>query len=167
MEHGVGIEAAERLVQEQDRRVVQERGRDQDLLLHPLREPDHRAVAGGLEVPECQVRRRPRADLSLCDAMHPADKPEVLVGREALVDVAVLGDVPEPALGLDGVGPDADPADLDAARVRQERAGKQPHRRRLASAVGSDVAGHRPGLDLERDVAQDRGAVDGDVDALD
>ena len=66
IEGGLGIERGRRLVEEDHRRVVEQRARDGELLLHALAErarPRRRAVPTGSNRPQVAARSAPRASL--------------------------------------------------------------------------------------------------------
>ena len=143
-----GIHAVERLVEEQDRRVVDERAGDLGALAHALRVRPDRAI-GRLG----QVDRGDRPGggrVRVGDALQSRVEARELETGQVRVDGLALGDEPDVAVHL-GSAPGGRALDEDAAGRRCEEAGHQVQERRLAGAVRAEQAGHAR-AEPERDV---------------
>ena len=140
------IEARERLVHEQDLGLVEDRGDELDLLLVALRQllgaPVRRIRGCGSGPASACASLRAR---SRRRAVQRGEVDELVEDRHPRIQPALLGEVaPRPA-GQLGAGR-AVPADL--AGVRLEDAETDPHRGRLAGAVGAEEAEDRPARNL-------------------
>ena len=142
------VHPVERFVEEQDRRVVDERSGDLRALAHPLRVRPDRAV-GGLG----QVDRGDRpvgGGRRIGDALESGVEKRELATGQVRMDGLALGDEPDVPVHL-GATPCGRPLDEDAAGRRREQAGHQVEERRLAGTVGAEQAGDA-GTEPERDV---------------
>ena len=148
------IDRRQRLVQQQDRRVPQQRAGDGDALALPAREADaaladHRRVALRQAGDEAVRVGRPRRRLDLGVARVRLAEADVL-RRRAVEEIGVLIDHAEP-----GAEPRAlqraqvAAAEQDAASLRVVEAQQQAQDRGLAGAARADDADPLPRLDLE------------------
>ena len=100
----VGVEPVERLVEKQHVRPVNERGRDEHLLPHALRELGHALlprVAQAEELEQLVAARQRRLRIEMVQAR---DELEVLGRRETVVERRRLRHVPDALLDLERVG---------------------------------------------------------------
>ena len=150
--HADRVEPGERLVQDEQIRIVDQRGRQLHALLVAVRE--------GLELVALPCRRRPGARSSAGPsrgrraarhAVQPAQVLELFQHDHAGVEAALLRHVAEGAarLAVDGR---AAPAHL--AAVQGDHADDGPHGRRLAGAVGAEEAEDLAGRHGERQPVQ-------------
>jgi hypothetical protein len=160
----LGVEAVDRFVEEQSRRVAQQRRGDAEALAHPEGEPAGPAV-----------RHVGQADL-LEDVVGPPAVDAVGVGEPAQV-------VPGAAARVDGLGleegayvaqgepevPVRVAVDGDPARGGGVEAHHHPHGCRLPGPVGAEEAGDFAGSYLEAEIVDGHGrpVALGDVGELD
>ena len=156
------VERAERLVEQEHTRAVDERAGERDALLLAAGELPRLAAAESLQPDERQhlvdAARAPAA----VDALAPEPKGDVLEDRQMREERVALEDGVHVAL-VRRQPDDVTVAELDRALVRLLEAADHPQRRRLAAAGRPEQREEGAGRDLERD------AVDGDdvVEALD
>ena len=144
------VEPGGRLVEEQHRGTVDERGSEVEPPPHSSREGAHHAVGRVVEVEAFEQLGATRLDLVAVEVGEAPDHGEVLGGGEVLVDRGVLAgeaDRGADALGLVG---HVDPEHACRPRVGPEQRGEHPHRRGLARAVGTEHPEDVTGLHLER-----------------
>jgi hypothetical protein len=139
------IDAGGRLVEQQQIRLGDERGRQRQLLLHAAGEragetPAKRAQADHVEQP-----RRPSIGLVARHAVQVAAQTHVLVDREILVEAEALRHQTERAGGA-----------RHRSRRRGEHAGDQPEEGGLAGAVRADQREHLAARHRQRDVGERR-----------
>ena len=148
MEPLAWVHAVERLVEDEDRRIVDERGRDLDALLHPLRVAADRAPGCVVQVHQADgsLRRAARVVelLELGGGGH-----ELEPGQEAVHGLALRHETHAP-VEL-GVPPGGRLIELDGAGARAEEARHHMQQGRLARAVRPQQPGDA-GADVERDV---------------
>ena len=169
-EHGAGrlrVEARGRLVEQQEIGLVQHRARQ--------REPG--AHAGGVAA-DLLVERvgDPEALRGLGDPgvdqprFHPEQRGRVLevVGaRQPVVQRGAGGHdtAPAPHLGAFGLDLGVEPERAHRAAVGMQRAGDQPHDRRLAGTVRAEQHRHRAARDLEGEVVDREHLAEGAANA--
>ena len=142
------VHAVERLVEEQDPRLVDERAGELRPLAHALGVRADRPVRG-----VGQVDRRDRPGAAASGSATPWRRALSRANsrpRQERVDGLALGDETDVAVHL-GAAPGALALDQDAAGRRREQAGHQVEERRLAGAVRAEESGHA-GSESERDV---------------
>ncbi|ELS56589.1 putative Nodulation ABC transporter NodI [Streptomyces viridochromogenes Tue57] len=146
-EDALGVEAVDRLVEQQHLRVAEQRGGDAEALAHAEREALGALPGHVLETDHAQHLVHPPGR----DAGQLGQTQQVVAGRPAAVHG--LG-VQQGADLAGGVGQLAVriAADGDLARGRVVQAQDHPHRRRLARAVGAQEAGDGAGPHLEGQV---------------
>src|SRR5215475_11827414 len=138
-EVGLPVEALVGLVEEQDRRVVQEGQGQAEFLLGPARQGARAlAAAAGIAEPFDQLAGPAGAG----DPVRGLEVAHVLVHGERFVQDGRLRAVARPAV------------DGDAARVRAQVAREDPEQRRLAGPVLPDHRDQLPRRDLEIDAGQ-------------
>jgi hypothetical protein len=154
---GRHVQPDRRLVQQQDRRVGDQRRGDRDLLLHATGVGAHGLVAA---FPQAQLGEQPlRAgpDLAAAQALQAAEVQQVLPGRQRPVHVAGAfqhrADLPHRGRTLPGHVVAVQP---DRARRGQDQPAQHLDRGRLAGAVGAEQADHLPWRHAQRDVADGR-----------
>src|SRR5215510_9367913 len=138
--HGVAgerIERRERLVHEQDGRVVGERARDRDSLLHAAREVVRVGLGELLELDQAQLLERDALALGLAHALH----------LEAEGDVAERGapgkelrEILEHDAAIGALATHRLTADPDLAAGRLEKSRDDVEQRSLAAARGANQA---------------------------
>ncbi len=149
--HATGIKARERLVEHQQRRLVDERDPELHALLVSQRELLHPGVGalGQAQALDPAVRRRLR--LGGLDAVQPRHVGELVAYPHLGVEAALLGHVaevpPRPGVGLGAL-----PANM--AGVGLEHAQHDPHCRGLARAVGPDEPEQLAGRHLEGQIVE-------------
>ena len=145
-----GVERRGRLVEQEDARLADERLRDAEPLLHPLRHSFDAAVGG--------VRERDELEQALplggaaARAGEPLVQLEHLVGRVPAGEAEQLGEVAErrPRRARSG----ARARDLGVAAGRAHEPDGDLHERRLAGAVRAEQADQLPLADLQIDTFQ-------------
>ncbi len=158
-ERRLRVERRGRFVEEHDRRVVEQRAGDGELLLHALAERARHVVAAIPQAEEAQVvldalgaqrRRRGRAagrrSRGSCVADSLSYRPGVSVR------------MPTRARTSSGCVADVEAVDRGRALGRLDQRGEQADGRRLAGAVGAEEPEHLAAADLEVDAA-DRPAI--------
>ncbi len=142
------VHPVERLIEEQDPRVVDECSGQLGPLAHALRIRADRTVRG---IGQVDRGDRPggRA-IGVGHALETRVEPGELAAREEGVDRLALGHETDVAVHL-GTAPGALAFDQDASRRRREEARHQVEERRLARAVGTEQPGHAR-AESERDV---------------
>ena len=115
---------------------MQQSARDGELLPHAARQLAGKRPALVAELELVEQRPDPRLDVG--HAVEPRDEPQMLLDREIVEQVRLVGDERERALGGDRVRLDVVPGDRDGAARRRDDAGEAAKRRRLAGAVRAD-----------------------------
>ena len=162
------VECAERLVEQQDRRPVDERPGERHTLGLATGQLGRLATLVAWELDQIEHLRDPGPDLRIADLGAPQPESHVLVDRQVReqrvvledgVDVPLVRRQPGNVLALE----------LDQAGGRCLEPADHPQRRRLAAAGWAKEREEFPGLDLEVDVVDDHGlavALD-DIDKAD
>src|SRR6476659_8556743 len=128
------IESRERLVQDQDLRIVDD-GRDElDLLLHPLRELIHFLLEPRLQLEFLGPVGDPLPRVFAGNLLDRRQKEEVVEHVHLPVEPALLGQVADPILSLPG---HRGAEDVDLSGVRGRDVHDHPDRRRLTGTVGT------------------------------
>jgi hypothetical protein len=142
------VEAVQRLVEEQDARLVGERLCELDALAHALREAAH-APLGDVEQPD-PVERGLRRRVRIGDAPQARHRHDHLARGEERPEGVAVGD--DPDLAEDRrVAADVTAEQPHLAAARRGEARAELERRRLAGAVVAEQARHA-GAERERDV---------------
>ena len=154
------VEAGCRLVEDQHVRVVEQGLGEADSLPVALRELCALAVGHVRYTRPLHGRLYPGRAIGSRDAFDPGAEHQVIAHGHVRVERRRLGQVAGAALGLDGLLDHVVAGDEGFAVGRRHIAGDDPHRRRLAGAVGAEEAQNLPTLGLEADVVYGReGAV--------
>ena len=147
----VHVEPGLGLVQQQDRRAVQQRPRDGHALLHAVREPADPAVRprARAKVVEHPGDARPRVP----QPVQPRVESEVLLGRQVVVEQRLVGHVADDRAHRRGVLEALEAADRDGAGVGPHEGGDNAQQRALARAVvaehGERLAPRHAQVDVE------------------
>src|SRR5690606_387573 len=155
------IERARRLVEQQDRRVLEERAGDRDALALAAREPhaalaEERVVALRQRANEPRGGRRARRRLDLLRARGPPAVTNGPAPRRA-EEHGVLRHEPDAAPYVGRIDlHDVNAVDQDAPRARIVETKEQLERRALACAGWPDERDRLAGRDLEREVIEGR-----------
>ena len=148
-----GIEAGERLVHQQDLRIVEDRGDELDLLLVALRQLVGAPVGKVLDAEPVQPVARLAARPVRCHAVQRGEVRELIEHAHPRIEAALLGEV---APRRPRQGPAVGPSPGDDAGVGLEDPQDDPHRRRLARPVRAEEPEDLAARDVERE------AVEGD-----
>src|SRR5438552_10605404 len=161
-----GLDALGRLVEQEERRVGEQRPRDGELLLLaagevPAALAEHLAEPRKEREDVVQPRRR--------RALLPGAEHEVLVDGQRGEDVASLRDVAdaEPGALVGRPTGNVPAAELDRSRARRQEAHDRLEKRRLPDAVAPHDAHHLAVADRQSDVRQDPALAVVDVDPVD
>ena len=146
-----GIETGGRLVEEDDRRIAEQRACERDALAEPLREAAAEIVRPAGEVDRRQ--RLPDPGLRLRELVQPGEELEVLGHGETQVEAGVLGHHRDPLANLDAVcRVERQTRHAGRAGGGGDQGGEHAHGGRLAGAVRAEEAEHLAGGDAEGDV---------------
>ena len=104
------VEAGDRLVEDQHRRVVQQGAREAELLLQALGQVD-RAVAAAIAEPD-QIEHRRHARAGIVDTVERREEAQILRTAHVAVEVLHLGHGADEAAGGPVAAPDRPAADL-------------------------------------------------------
>src|SRR5690349_8527568 len=136
---GDAIETRERLVEQQDRRVVYERPGDRDALDQPSRQRAHGAI-------RMVVQAKPGQELvGRSHIVERGPEPEVLAHCELRVELWLVADPADRAAAA---------FDLCATTLRLNETGEHLEERRLACAVRTEHGEGLPGLNAEGNVVE-------------
>ncbi len=153
----LGVERAERLVQQQHRRAQDERPRQRDALLLAARELVRASLLEPGQLHQLERLGHPLLALGLRHrlVLHP-ERDVLRDGQEREQGVALEHRVDVAAVGRPGA--DVDAVEQDLAVGRRLEARDHPQRGRLPAAARPEQREELAGLDLQRD-AVDRGDV--------
>ncbi len=166
-QHRVRVEAVERLVEDDHVGRVQQRGGNQHLLSHPLRERHHACAAHTVELEHAEQFLDPRLhDLGI-EAIEHRDEAEVLVGRERVIQRAGFGHVADAPLDVERMRRDVEARHLDLAALQRQEPGQDLDRGGLAGAIRPQQTEHFPHARLEREPLHRRGLAIGVVEVDD
>ena len=132
-----------------DVRIVEERGRDQDLLPHPLGIGRHLRVLIVFEAEDADEPRDLFLERLARDAAELTDELEVLRAGEIRIEVRFFGDVADLRLVLDRRTIHRLTVEQQLTGGRFEQARDHRHGGRLARSVGPEQAENLTGLDGE------------------
>ena len=141
------VEADGRLVEQDQLRVVDQPAGQQQPPAHPAGE-----LVDGVLAAVAQARQVERPVDRGSDVLDPVEAGvdrEVVLDRDVDVEVVELGDDPHQRPGRLRLAGQLVAEDAQLAGVGDRLAGEQPHRRRLAGAVGPEQAEADPGRDVE------------------
>ncbi len=146
------VERAERLVEEQRGRPVDERARERDALLLAAGELPRPPSLQALESDDIEELEHPLAALAARHPLQLQPEGDVVVDRHVREERVLLEDhVDRPAVRRDGG--DVLPLQDDATLVRRLEAGDHPERRRLAAAARAEQREELSVSDRDVDVA--------------
>ena len=135
---GRGIEAGERLVEDDHARVVHQRAGERHLLAHALGESLATFVDVAAEIEPVQQLERARLGDVGIDAPEPGHEGEVFERRELVVDHRLVRNPRHHPLGGDRIGQGIDPEDRNRAAIRPQQPDHHLQCRGLAGAVGTE-----------------------------
>jgi hypothetical protein len=148
--HPRGVEARQRLVEQQDRRLMQQATGDGELLLHA---PRQRFGEGPGLLTQLQLLQQGRdARVGVPDPVQPGGEPEVFFHGEVVEQARLVRHEGELAFGADGIALHVTGADANGAARRADDADETAQRRGLAGAVGPDESQHLARRDGERQI---------------
>ncbi len=150
---GDGVDAEGGLVEDDNLGRVDQHAGERELLLHAARE---RGRAPPLERRETRKAVEPIDPLLELTARHGekvAEKSQVLLDREVLVEAEALGHVPDARTDVARLLVDAPSHESQLARIYGEKGDDAPHDGRLAAAVRADEAEDAAFPDVEADPA--------------
>src|SRR5919205_505517 len=161
---GLGVQRAGRLVEDEHRRVAQDRPRDRDALLLAAREPvaalaDHGVVAVGQRGDERVDLRRARRGLELLVARVGLGEAQVVADRRVEQVRLLRDEADRPGQGAEGEVAHVDPVDRHAPGGRVVQPGDEIAERRLARAGLPHHRHARAGRDREVDAVERRRPV--------
>src|SRR5260221_160805 len=148
------VEARQRFVEQQRRRIPDEPARDHDLLPHPARQFARERLLFPRQLELGNEIARPA--IEIVDAVEPRDEAQMLFDRQVLEQMRFVRHERQPALGLERIVDEVVRVDAHVPRRRPQDAGQRAQRRRLARAVGPDEADDFAVGDLEREVVDGR-----------
>ena len=137
------VEPGGGLVEEQHRRLGDQRAGKIQTAAHATRVGLHRPVARFPEVEPLQQFPSPLPCQSPAQPVQPAHHVEVFVAGEVLVDCGVLARQADAGPDRARVGADVDPGHLRGPAVGFQQCGQDAHRGRLAGTVGAEQPEHR------------------------
>ena len=159
LDAGPRVEARRRLVEQQHARVVDQRVREAQPLLHAARQALHVGVALGAEVHEVeQVADHPPPAVGR-DAVAAGEEVQVLPDLHVVVDPERVRHEAEDATDVVGVPAHARTRRSRRPRVGHEQRRQDPQRRGLAGAVGADQAEDLALADVEVEAGDGERAV--------
>ncbi len=135
--HADRIEPAERLVQNQQVRLVNDRGEELDLLAHALRQLLAALVRDAFELDALQTPPYTLGQASIRHAVEASDVLQIGADLHLAVHAALLGQISDAVLRVEGRRP---AEHLELAGIGEQDGHDHSDRRRLAGAVGSDEA---------------------------
>ena len=140
LEGGVGVETIEGLIEKNHARPMQQSGRDNDLLFHPLAEGGEVLFGDGFRV---EIEKGGEAldlprGVGLAHFVERRNEPEVFAGGQRLEKRARFGDVTDDALDRERIGSDVVTEDQRATGSRAQHPDQHFDRRCLAGAIGAE-----------------------------
>ena len=144
-----GVEAGERLVQDDESRVMHQRARQRHFLPHAPGQALAAFPGVGHQAQPVEQAARPRRGDRGIDRPQPGYEVEIFQRRQLLVDHRFVRDPGHDPPGGDGIGQRVDAVDRDRSAIRAEQAGDHPQRGRLARAVGAEQRVELPGGDTQ------------------
>ena len=135
---GAGVEAGQRLVEDDQARVVDQRAGQRHLLAHAAREALAALVGVRSEAQPVDQLGGGRGGLGPIDAPQAGDEFEILERRQLVVDHRLVGEPRHQPLGGDRIGQRVDAVDRDRAGVRLQQPDHHAERGGLAGAVGPE-----------------------------
>ena len=143
---GERVERRERLVHQQHGRIVGERARDGDPLLHPAGQMMRVGLHELFELHQLELLARDLLALGLADPLHLQAEGHV---SERRAPREQLGEILEHDAAIHAVAGDGLAADADLAGGRRQKSGDDIEQRRLAAARRADQTEEFRRLDVE------------------
>ena len=131
------VEPRQRLIEDQQLGVGEQRGADRDLLQHTFAEGDHRFLASLEDAKTVEQALGALTDGAVVQVEQAAFEEQELPGRQRVMEPGDLGEVADQSPGA-RVAERVDVVDLDGAGVRSQQSNEALHGRRLARAVGAE-----------------------------
>ena len=160
LDTGPRIEPRRRLIQDHDRRIVHQCPAQAEPLLHPLGQPVDRLLGQHVQAGEGHHAvdgvQPPRA----AKLIRPRVKIEVLADVDVGIGGEIVGHETDAAADPIGIVDHGEAVDHGVAGRGQVERGQDPHARRLAGAVGADVAEDLSLVHREGDAVHRPGAVE-------
>src|SRR5437899_1356006 len=153
------VDSDERLVEDQDRRLVDDRRREGDLRLHALRQRGDRFVGLRREIEDLQELGRSSGDPVFREVPNPSDISEEFRRGQVFGQRRCLGHVAQLRLVRDGIHEYVMALDAHDAVVRPQQPDEDLQRRRLVGAVRADEAEDFARVRLEGEGLEGRLAV--------
>ena len=147
----LGVETGGRLVEEQDRRSVDDAQPDVEPALHPARVGGDRPVRGRLEIERRQDLGRASHRARLVHAVETALDDELAATGLGRVGRAALRDVADPLAYRPGLAAQVGAGDHRLTRGRREQRGQHPEGRGLAGPIRAEEAEDLAGADRQVD----------------
>ena len=135
------VHPPQRLVEDQQLRVVDDRLRELHALAHPFAVGADLLVRGVEEIDDSERAPRGLGRLGVAEAVEPDERADPLQPGHAVVERVLLGAESDLEKEM-RVAPDRLAEDGDAAFARAKLTGDQLHERRLAGAVRAEQTGH-------------------------
>ena len=145
------VHAAGRFVQQQERRTMDQRTGQPQLLFHAARKRAGPTVLEPGQPDETQQLARPVSQGAAFDAPHRTEEHQVFIHRQVAVERETLGQIADTRAGLLGMPGHIVSQDVHRAAFEAECADHQPHGCGLARAVGPDQPVGFTGLDGQRE----------------
>ena len=166
----LGVERAERLVEQQNLRFDRQGAGERDALTLAAGQLTRKAVGERRELDQFEQAHHPRADLRLAgplaSGLDPQPEGDVLEHRHVPKQRIVLEDETHPALTHMGVGGVLTGED-DPTAVGALQPGDDPQQRGLAAARGTEQRGQGAAREVERDIVECDEGTEGLVDVFD
>ncbi len=156
---GPGVEAGERLVKDDQPRIVHERARERHFLLHAAGKSFAALMRVRLKAEPADQLARPRFGYAAFDAPEPGYEFEIFERGELVVDHRFVRQPGSDPLGGDRIGQRVDAFDRDRAGVGTQQPDHHAQGGGLAGAVGADQRIELAAIDDEIDRV-DGGAVE-------
>ena len=150
---GLRVERGRRLIEKHHRRLVEQRPRDRQLLLHPLAERARFTVPSIPQVEQPQILLD--LPLHILHAVHVGEELQVVPRAQSIVQPRRLGEDADLRLDRQVRLAHFQVVDPGAARAGADQAGEHAHGGRLAGAVRPQEAEHLALLHLQAE------AIDG------
>ncbi len=129
-----------RLIEDDDRRVVEQRGGDEHFLPHAFRERGQRRVPVGVEAEQLEVAIRAADQRGARDSAEPADQLEVLRRGEIRIEARLFRHVADQRLVVEQLPSNVDAAPPDDAAGWSSKPDDHADGRGLAGSVASKQA---------------------------
>jgi len=156
---GDDIEAGERLVEDEQARVMEQRGGDENALLHALGVSRDGGVAPGTKREQSEQAIGFGLEQGLVKAAEATYQLQVLETGEMGVDVRFFGDVAEGSSKAVEVLTDVAAIEQDATVAGLKEAGDELDCSRFAGSIGADVPDDLSSLNAEADVIESGNAA--------